>query len=112
MPKTSTAAAGPARRPLLGSTASLAGATALLAAAHYPNHVRPVGSVEGMIGGLGGFVLPIAFGLLNNWTELWTSCLMLLFLVVAGNLLSMHVAVLRMEHAATNRIAVSNKALG
>ncbi len=83
------------------STASLAGATALVAAAHYPNHVRPVGSVVGMIGGLGGFVLPIAFGLLNNWTELWTSCLMLLFLVVAGNLLSMHVAVLRMERAAT-----------
>jgi NNP family nitrate/nitrite transporter-like MFS transporter len=68
--------------------------------AYYPNHVGPVGGVVGMIGGLGGFVLPIAFGLLNDWTGLWTSCFMLLFLVVAGNLLWMHAAVLRMERAA------------
>ena len=67
---------------------------------YYPNHVGPVGGVVGMIGGLGGFVLPIAFGLLNDWTGLWTSCFMLLFLVVAGNLLSMRAAVLRMERAA------------
>ena len=67
---------------------------------YYPNHVGPVGGVVGMIGGLGGFVLPIAFGLLNDWTGLWTSCFMLLFLVVAGNLLWMHAAILRMERAA------------
>ncbi|MGB6176400.1 MAG: nitrate/nitrite transporter [Methylocella sp.] len=67
---------------------------------YYPNHVGPVGGVVGMIGGLGGFALPIAFGLLNDWTGLWTSCFMLLFLVVAGNLLWMHAAILRMERAA------------
>jgi NNP family nitrate/nitrite transporter-like MFS transporter len=67
---------------------------------YYPTHVGPVGGVVGMIGGLGGFVLPIAFGLLNDWTGLWTSCFMLLFLVVAGNLLWMHAAILRMERAA------------
>jgi NNP family nitrate/nitrite transporter-like MFS transporter len=67
---------------------------------YYPNHVGPVGGGVGMIGGLGGFVLPIAFGLLNDWTGLWTSCFMLLFLVVAGNLLWMHAAILRMERAA------------
>jgi MFS transporter, NNP family, nitrate/nitrite transporter len=67
---------------------------------HYPNHVGPVGGVVGMIGGLGGFVLPIAFGLLNDWTGLWTSCFMLLFLIVSGNLLWMHAAILRMERAA------------
>ncbi len=66
---------------------------------YYPNHVGPVGGVVGMIGGLGGFVLPIAFGLLNDWTGLWTSCFMLLFLVVAGNLLWMHAVILRMERA-------------
>ena len=32
-----------------------------------------------MIGGLGGFVLPIAFGALNDLTGLWSSCFMLLF---------------------------------
>jgi MFS transporter, NNP family, nitrate/nitrite transporter len=67
---------------------------------YYPNHVGPVGGVVGMIGGLGGFVLPIAFGLLIDWTGLWTSCFMLLFLIVAVNLLWMHAAILRMEHAA------------
>ncbi|MGB7964654.1 MAG: nitrate/nitrite transporter [Methylocella sp.] len=67
---------------------------------YYPNHVGPVGGVVGMIGGLGGFVLPIAFGLLNDWTGFWTSCFMLLFLVVAGNLLWMHAAILRLERAA------------
>ena len=69
--------------------------------AYYPEHVGPVGGVVGMIGGLGGFVLPIAFGLMNDLTGLWTSCFMLLFLIVAVNLTWMHAAILRMERAAT-----------
>jgi len=48
---------------------------------------------------IGGFVLPIAFGALNDLTGLWTSCFMLLFLVTAANLLWMHAAILRMERA-------------
>ena len=44
-----------------------------------------------MIGGLGGFVLPIAFGALNDLTGLWSSCFMLLFAVVVGLLVWMHV---------------------
>ena len=51
---------------------------------YYPNNVGAVGGLVGMIGGLGGFVLPIAFGALNDLTGLWTSCFMLLFLLVAG----------------------------
>ena len=35
-----------------------------------------------MIGGLGGFVLPIAFGFLNDLTGLWSSCFMLLFVML------------------------------
>jgi MFS transporter, NNP family, nitrate/nitrite transporter len=66
---------------------------------YYPDHVGPVGGAVGMIGGLGGFVLPIAFGALNDLTGLWTSCFMLLFLVAAANLLWMHAAILRMERA-------------
>ena len=53
-----------------------------------------------MMGGLGGFILPIAFGLLNDLTGLWTSCFMLLFLIVAVNLAWMHAAILRMERSA------------
>ena len=50
-----------------------------------------------MIGGLGGFVLPIAFGALNDLTGIWTSCFMLLFALVATALVWMHVAIGRME---------------
>jgi len=68
---------------------------------YYPNHVGPVGGTVGMIGGLGGFVLPIAFGLMNDLTGLWTSCFMLLFLIAAVNLAWMHGAILSMERVAT-----------
>lgn len=50
-----------------------------------------------MVGGLGGFVLPIAFGALNDLTGVWTSCFMLLFVIVAAALLWMHFAILYME---------------
>ena len=49
---------------------------------YYPKNVGAVGGLVGMIGGLGGFVLPIAFGALNDLTGLWTSCFMLLFVLV------------------------------
>ncbi len=64
---------------------------------YYPNHVGSVGGVVGLIGGLGGFVLPIAFGAMNDITGVWTSCFMLLFLLVATALAWMHFAILRIE---------------
>jgi len=64
---------------------------------YYPQYVGSVGGVVGMIGGLGGFVLPIAFGALNDLTGIWTSCFMLLFVVVASALAWMHFAIRRME---------------
>ena len=51
---------------------------------YYPKNVGAVGGLVGMIGGLGGFVLPIAFGALNDLTGLWSSCFMLLFVIVVG----------------------------
>jgi NNP family nitrate/nitrite transporter-like MFS transporter len=53
-----------------------------------------------MIGGLGGFVLPIAFGVMNDLTGVWTSCFMLLFALVATALAWMHVTILIMERRA------------
>lgn len=64
---------------------------------YYPKNVGSVGGLVGMIGGLGGFVLPIAFGALNDLTGVWTSCFMLLFLLVSGALLWMHMAIRQME---------------
>jgi MFS transporter, NNP family, nitrate/nitrite transporter len=64
---------------------------------YYPNDIGAVGGLVGMIGGLGGFVLPIAFGLMNDITHVWTSCFMLLFVLVATALIWMHLAIGRME---------------
>jgi len=66
-------------------------------ATHYPVNVGAVGGLVGMIGGLGGFFLPIAFGLLDDLTGLWSSCFMLLFTIVVGLLVWMDVAIRRME---------------
>jgi len=64
---------------------------------YYPKNVGAVGGLVGMIGGLGGFVLPIAFGALNDLTGIWTSCFMLLFLLVTTALIWMHVSIRHME---------------
>ncbi len=64
---------------------------------YYPQHVGSVGGIVGLIGGLGGFVLPIMFGALNDLTGIWTSCFMLLFLIVATSLTWMHFAIQIME---------------
>ena len=64
---------------------------------YYPHHVGAVGGLVGMIGGLGGFFLPIAFGILNDLTNVWTSCFMLLTLLVLVSTLWMHAAIRRME---------------
>ena len=67
---------------------------------YYPGRVGPVGGVVGLVGGLGGFVLPIAFGLLTDLVGVWQSCFWLLFLLAAGSLLWMHLAIRRMEAGA------------
>jgi NNP family nitrate/nitrite transporter-like MFS transporter len=65
--------------------------------AYYPDHVGAVGGLVGAIGGLGGFFLPITFGVMNDFTGVWTSCFMLLFLLVAAALTWMHGAIRLME---------------
>ena len=67
---------------------------------YYPQNVGAVGGLVGMIGGLGGFILPILFGVLNDLTGLWTSCFMLLFVLVVVSLAWMHFAIRRMERKA------------
>ncbi len=64
---------------------------------YYPGHVGSVGGLVGMIGGLGGFVLPICFGFMNDIIGIWTSCFMLLFVIVAVSLIWMHTAIVMSE---------------
>ncbi len=67
---------------------------------YYPNRVGAVGGIVGLVGGLGGFVLPIAFGALNDLIGVWTSCFMLLFVIVTISLIWMHLAIREMEKSA------------
>ncbi len=67
---------------------------------YYPNHVGAVGGLVGMVGGLGGFVLPLAFGALADITGVWTSCFVLLFVLVSVALAWMHFAIRHMEATA------------
>jgi NNP family nitrate/nitrite transporter-like MFS transporter len=69
---------------------------------YYPQNVGAVGGLVGMIGGLGGFILPILFGMLNDLTGLWTSCFMLLFVLVVVSFAWMHFAIRKMERKASD----------
>ncbi len=54
---------------------------------YFPEEVGVVGGMVGLLGGLGGFVCPIIFGYLLEWTGLWSSCWILMFFLSAGCLL-------------------------
>ncbi len=64
---------------------------------YFPNNVGSVGGIVGLIGGLGGFILPITFGMMNDYIGVWTSCFMLLSVIIAVSLIWMHFAILRAE---------------
>ncbi|MBY0511651.1 MAG: NarK/NasA family nitrate transporter, partial [Rhodospirillaceae bacterium] len=64
---------------------------------YYPDHIGAVGGLVGLMGGLGGFILPITFGIMNDLLGIWTACFALLFLIVVVNLAWMHFAILKME---------------
>lgn len=57
---------------------------------YFPNEVGVVGGMVGLIGGLGGFFGPIIFGYLLNYTGLWTSSWIFIFIVSVLCLLWMH----------------------
>jgi NNP family nitrate/nitrite transporter-like MFS transporter len=71
---------------------------------YYPKNVGSVGGLVGMVGGLGGFVLPIAFGVMADLTNIWTSCFMLLFLIVAVSLGWMLFSIRQMEQRAAGEV--------
>ncbi len=64
---------------------------------YYPKHVGIVGGVVGMVGGLGGFFLPLTFGMLNDVIGVWQSSFMLMFLISAGSLAWMHYSIRQAE---------------
>ncbi|MNX02570.1 Nitrate transporter [compost metagenome] len=62
---------------------------------YFPNEVGVVGGMVGLIGGLGGFLGPIIFGYLLNYTGLWTSSWIFIFLVSVLCLVWMHRTIIK-----------------
>jgi NNP family nitrate/nitrite transporter-like MFS transporter len=60
---------------------------------YYPNHVGAVGGAVGLIGALGGFSLPILFGLASDLTSINSSCFMLLYGVLIGCMMLMYYSI-------------------
>jgi NNP family nitrate/nitrite transporter-like MFS transporter len=63
---------------------------------YFPREVGVVGGLVGVLGGMGGFFFPIIFGVLLDWSGLWTTCWVSLFLVASVCLLWMHLVIRRM----------------
>ncbi len=64
---------------------------------YFPNEVGVVGGMVGLIGGLGGFIGPIIFGYLLNYTGLWTSSWIFIFVVSLVCLICMHRVIVKMQ---------------
>jgi len=67
----------------------------------FPDNIGAVSGVVGLAGGLGGFVLPILFGIALDLTGVRTSCFMLLYGAVCVSLVWMHFA-FRAERVASD----------
>jgi len=63
---------------------------------YFPDEVGVVGGMVGVLGGLGGFVCPIIFGYLLEWTGLWSSCWIFMFALSLVCLLSLNYVVKKM----------------
>ena len=63
---------------------------------YFPEDVAVVGGIVGVLGGLGGFVLPIIFGYLLSNTGIWTTNWMLLAVIAVVSLVWMQWVIQRM----------------
>lgn len=61
----------------------------------FPDSMGVVSGIVGLVGGLGGFLLPIMFGALLQWLRINSSCFMLLYGVVAVSLMLSYVTEVR-----------------
>jgi len=56
----------------------------------YPANIGAISGIVGLAGGLGGFILPILFGVLMDWTGIRSSAFMLMYGVVWVSLIWMY----------------------
>jgi NNP family nitrate/nitrite transporter-like MFS transporter len=65
----------------------------------YPDNIGVVSGIVGLAGGLGGFLMPIMFGMLVDLTSIRSSAFMLMFGVVWVSLMWMYFTEVRPVHA-------------
>jgi len=68
---------------------------------YFPNDVGAVGGLVGMLGALGGFILPKVFGILGRATGAPQAAFIALLAITLGSLLWLHLVVMRIKAAET-----------
>ena len=66
---------------------------------YFPNDVGAVGGLVGMLGALGGFVLPKVFGVLGRATGVPQAAFIALLAITLGSLVWLHLVVMRIKAA-------------
>ena len=64
---------------------------------YYPKNMGSVGGMVGVLGGLGGFSLPIVFGIAADLIGVRSSCFMVLYGVLAACMILMHLAIRKLR---------------
>ena len=70
---------------------------------YFPNDVGAVGGIVGMLGALGGFFLPPAFGMAAHWSGIPQLAFLVLLALTVWSLVWLHIAVLRVRSARSLR---------
>ena len=69
----------------------------------FPSNIGAVSGIVGLAGGLGGFILPIFFGILQDWIGIRSSAFMLLYGIVSVSLIWIYITEVRRTDILSSR---------